>query len=147
LNAIEGKKGKIASCLLRILDADTGKNLGSILVDTGNLSFTVNWAHVTGDTVMVGDSNHRTLVYSLKSGEQKGKVFGRPVAITRAGDAMLVENSPGDVDVYSTSTLQSLAHYSFSSRLAVAEFSDDEKSIYMVTADQTVYNVKNPAGH
>ena len=147
LNAIEGKKGKIDSYLLRILDAATGKNLGSILVDTGNLSFTVNWAHVTGDTVMVGDSNHRTLVYSLKSGEQKGKVLGRPVAITKAGDAMLVENSPGDVNVYSTSTLQSLAHYSFSSRLAVAEFSEDEKSIYMLTADQTMYNVKNPAGH
>lgn len=147
LNAIEGKKGKIDSYLLRILDSATGKDMGSILVDTGNLSFTVNWAHVTGDIVLVGDSNHRTLVYSLKSGEQKGKVFGRPVALTKSGEAMLVENSPGDVDVYSTSTLQSLAHYSFPSRLAVADFSEDEKSIYMVTADQTVYNVKNPAAH
>ena len=145
LNAIEGDKGKKDSYLLRILDPATGGNLGSILIDSGNLSFKVRWAFVTGDTVLVGDTNDRTLLYSLKSGEQRGKVFGRPAAISKSGDVMLIENGPGNVDAYDTSTLQSLAHYSFPSRLTTATFSEDGKSIFMLTSGQTAYKVKNPA--
>jgi hypothetical protein len=41
--------------------------------------------------------------------------------------------------------MQSLAHYSFSSKLAAAAFSEDGQRIFMLTAGQIVYNVKNPA--
>ena len=58
---------------------------------------------------------------------------------------MLIENGLGDVDAYDTPTLQSLAHYSFSSKLALTEFSDDGKSIFMLTSGQTAYKVKTPA--
>ena len=145
LNAIKGKEGQKASYVLRVLDGATGNNLGAVLVDTGNLSFKVRWAFAVRDTVLVGDSNDRTLVYSLKSGEQKGKIFGIPRAISNTGDRMLLENGKGDTDLYDTSTFQSLAHFTFPSRITYSQFSSDNSSIFVLTADQMVYNLKNPA--
>ena len=138
------RSGQKASYVLRVLDGATGNNLGAVLVDTGNLSFKVRWAFAVRDTVLVGDSNNRTLVYSLKSGEQKGKVFGSPRAISNTGDRMLLENAQGDTDLYDTSTFQSLAHFTFPSRITYSQFSSDDSSIFVLTADQMVYNLKNP---
>ena len=142
LNAIDAKRD---AYLLQAFEATTGKPLGAVLVDTGKLSFRVLGAVTVGDMVLVADSLNRTLVYSLKSGQQKGKVPGRVWATTIKGDRMLVEMGHGVADLYDTSTLQPVAHYSFSSRLSDAEFTGDGSALMVLTADQTVYQLKGAA--
>lgn len=142
LNSINGKRD---AYILQAFEVSTGKLLGTVLVDTGKLSFRVKWAETFGDTVLVADSLNRTLVYSLKSGQQKGKVPGYVRATTIKGDRMLVEMGHGVADLYDTGTLQPLAHYSFSSRLSDAEFTSDGSALMVLTADQTVYQLKAAA--
>jgi WD40 repeat protein len=132
--------------LVEVCEARTHRMLGSVLVDTGNHSFRVTGAAAAGDTVIVADSRNRTLVYSLKSGQQKGKVFGRVMALSSDGKKMLVQNDPGIADVFDAATLESQVHFSFPSRISRAEFlkADD---LMVLTADQTVYEFGVSGSH
>jgi WD40 repeat protein len=135
LQAIEGNEGKKDSYVLRVFDAQNGNDLGAVLVDTGKLSFRVLWATTVRDTVLVGDSINRTLVYSLKSGAQKGKILGDPRAISNDGSKMLIETGKGAADLYDIATLKILAA--------------ENNKLMVLTADQSVYqlNVEGaPAG-
>jgi WD40 repeat protein len=133
-----------ASYIVEVLDFSTGKDRGRVLVDSGNLSFKVLAASAVGDTLLVSDSVNRTLVYSLSAGVQKGKVFGYARAVSADGHRIFVENGKGNVDLYDVATLQSLAHFSFPSQIAHAEFSTDGSSVLVLTADQTIYRVQLP---
>jgi hypothetical protein len=95
-----------------------------------------------GDTVAVTATDNRTLIYSLKTGMQKGRVFGYMRAVSADGSKILVENGKGEVDLYDTSGLESLVHFTFPVSMVHAEFSADGKSIRILTADQVIYNVK-----
>jgi len=77
-------------------------------------------------------------VYELKSGNQRGKVFGSALAVTDNGDRLLVENRAGVVDLYDALTLRPLEHFAFPSRVAHAEFAGPD-DLLILTADQTVY--------
>jgi WD40 repeat protein len=138
LNAIDGKRD---AYILQAFDLLTGKPLGAVLVDTGKLSFHVKWAVTIGDTVLVADSINRTLVYSLKTGQQRGKVPGYVWATSAKGDRMLVEMGRGMVEMYDTATLQPITHFSFPSRISDAEFTGDGNTLMVLTSDQTVYQL------
>jgi hypothetical protein len=99
VDAIGSKQGKQASYLLQVIEARSQKPLGNVLVDTGNLSFRVENAVAAGNNVFISDSLNRTLVYALKSGDQRGKVFGNALTTTENGDRVLVENGFGNVDL------------------------------------------------
>lgn len=131
--------------LIEVLDPVTGKTRGSIFVDTANYSFFGNGAITSGDTVLLYDTHNRTLVYSLSSGQQRGKVVGRFRALSAGGDQMLIENEAGAAELYSTSTLQSLEKYTFPSRITHAEFVASGR-LMILAADQTIYEIKVPAG-
>jgi hypothetical protein len=129
--------------LIEVLDPLTGKTRGSIFVDTANYSFFGNGATTSGDTVLLYDTHNRTLVYSLSSGQQKGKVVGKFRALSAGGDQMLIENEAGVAELYGTSTLQSLEKYSFPSRITHAEFVASGR-LMVLAADQTIYEIKVP---
>jgi hypothetical protein len=131
--------------LIEVLDPITGKTRGSIFVDTGNYSFLGTVATTAGDTVLLYDTHNRTLVYSLSSGQQKGKVLGRFRALSAGGDQMLIETEAGVAELYSTSSLQSLEKYTFPSRITHAEFVASGR-LMVLAADQTIYEIKVPAG-
>jgi WD40 repeat protein len=126
--------------LIEVLDPVTGKTRGSIFVNTANYSFFGNSATTAGNTVLLYDTHNRTQVYVLGSGQQKGKVIGRFRAISAAGDMMLVENEAGVAELYSTSTLQSLARYTFPARITHAEFIASG-NLLVLAADQTLYEI------
>ena len=94
--------------------------------------------------MLLYDTHNRTLVYSLSSGQQKGKVLGRFRAISAAGDQVLLENGAGEAELYSTSTLQLLEHYTFPARITHAEFLASGK-LLVLAADQTLYEISVPA--
>lgn len=140
LEAIDAKKD---SYLIQPLDGMTGKPLGAVLVDTGKLSFAVERAVTRRDTVAVEDSINRVLVYSLNSGEQRGKVFGRCKAVSPDGGRLLVENEAGISDLYESSGLRSLRRFVLPARIVHAEFMPDGNGILLLTADQAVYTVRS----
>ena len=134
-------ENKDTSYLLEAFEPKTGKRLGSVLVDTGKLSFRVSAGYAAGDKMFVTDvTNHRTLIYSIKTGVQQGSLIGRPVAATPNGDRVLVQNESGTADLYDTATQQSAEHFSFSARIVDADFASDG-SLYVLTADQSVYQL------
>ena len=133
------------SNFVQVVDAATGRKLGGVIVDTGKLSFFVREAIAAHDTVLVYDTHNRTHIYSLQSGTMRGRLNGRFQAITPAGDRFLVENSPGECDLVDATTLQPLNHLTFPSRIAQAQFSGDGATLYVLTADQNIWMVKNPA--
>jgi outer membrane protein assembly factor BamB len=137
-------ENKDTSYLLQAFEPQTGKLLGSVLVDTGKLSFLVSGGYAAGDRMFVTDaSNNRTLVYSLATGGQKGSVIGHAVTASANGDKLLVQNESGAADLYDTATLKSLVHFNFPARIVDADFAADG-SLYVLTADQNVYQL-NPA--
>ena len=134
-------ENKDTSYLLEAIEPKTGKLLGSVLVDTGKLSFRVSGGYTSGDKMFVTDeSNHRTLIYSVKTGMQQGSLIGEPVTASANGDRVLIQNEDGVADLYDTGTLQSLQHLSFPERIVDADFVGDG-SLYVLTADQNVYQL------
>jgi hypothetical protein len=133
------------SYLLQALEPTTGKLLGSVLVDTGKLSFVVSSGYTAGNKMFVTDANNnRTLVYSIKTGAQEGALIGYPAAISANGDKLLIQNESGVADLYDTATFHSLAHFNFSARIVDADFTSDG-SLYVLTSDQNVYQLNlNP---
>jgi WD40 repeat protein len=133
-------ENKDTSYLLQAFEPRTGKLLGSVLVDTGKLSFRVSAGFTAGDKMFVTDTNNRTLLYSIKTGAQQGALIGQPVAASSNGDRVLVQNESGVADLYDTATLQSAVHFSFPARIVDADFAGDG-SLYVLTADQNVYQL------
>src|SRR5262249_51624931 len=142
LNAINNKRD---AYIVEAFDVTTGKPMGAVLVDTGKLSFRVKWAITIDDIVLVADSLNRTLVYSLQSGQQRGRVPGYVWAISRKGNRMLVEMGQGLAEVYDTASLQPLIHYSFPVRLSDAKFTEDGSTLLVLTSDQNVYQLNTDA--
>jgi hypothetical protein len=142
LKAIPAKDGKRDAYLLSVVDAQRGTSVGSLLIDTGNRSFRVHEATVAGDTVLLVDSDDRTLIYSLKSGEEKGRVFGPVLALSRTGDKALVQESSGEVTLYDVSSVQPISHLTFPRRAVHAEFAGDGTTIFVLTEEQLVYQMK-----
>jgi hypothetical protein len=128
--------------VIQTFETTTGKVLGSLVIETTKFSFDVDSAHAAGDLMFIGDSAKRTQVYSMKTGEQKGKLIGHVITASNTGDRVLLENEDGVADLYDTATLQPVAHFTFPSRICVASFAADG-SLMVLTADQAVYQV-NP---
>ncbi|HWZ45902.1 MAG TPA: M48 family metalloprotease [Candidatus Saccharimonadales bacterium] len=139
-DSMEAKK---TANLIQAIDRLTGKPLGGVLVDTGKLSFRVESAGIAGDTVVAKVSGNRTFVYSLRSGEQTGKVFGHPIAISAAAGRLLVGNQEGEADLYDLRTMKSLRHFTLPARIATARFTTDGSSLLILTAAQMIYKVKS----
>ena len=99
--------------VLQVVDPLSGKYLGSVLIDTGKKSFEVTSSRVFGDTVFVSDSLERTIICSLSTGAQKGKLLGGMLAANPAGSRVMVLPHPAVVDLFDTATLRPLAHFSF----------------------------------
>lgn len=135
-------ENKDTSYLIQAFEPTTGKPMGSVLVDTGKLSFLVSAGIAAGNKMFVTDaSNNRTLVYSLKTGTQEGSIIGHPVAVTPTGDKVLIQNESGVADIYDTANFQPRSHFNFTARIVDADFNADG-SLYVLTADQNVYQLK-----
>ena len=65
--------------VIQTFETSTGKVLGSLVIETTKFSFNVESAHAAGDLMFIGDSAKRTQVYSMKTGEQKGKLIGHVI--------------------------------------------------------------------
>ncbi len=142
IDALSGKGENKNGYVVETFDAKSGTSLGTIVVDTGSGSFKVRSVAATREFALVHDSKGRTLIYSLKSGLQTGRVFGAVIALSRAGDRMLLEKSAGEAELVDVNTLQTLARYTFGYPLILGAFSDDGNTLNALTAEQVVYQIR-----
>lgn len=132
-------KEKEGDYLVEVLDAKDGSRKGSLLIETGKGSFRLKHVYASGDRVVVTDNLNRVLVYSLATGEQKGRAFGDYAAVSDALSLMCVENERGKIAVYDLSTMEKRDELVFSNPVSMLRFSGDGRRLLVLTSNQTVY--------
>jgi WD40 repeat protein len=141
--AMQGHEG---AYLLEILELETGKNLGKLLVDTGKGSFRLRGASAAGDWVLTPDNENRTLVYSLSTGEKKATLFGAVSTISTSAGLLAIENESGQLDIYGLPDFEKRAQLNFSSNISLADFGRTGDRLLVLTSDQTVYIFNQASG-
>lgn len=136
LSAMKEREGDY---LVEVLDAKDGSRKGSLLIETGKGSFRLKHVYAVGDRVVVTDNLNRVLVYSLSTGEQKGRAFGNYAAVSDELSLMCVENERGKIAVYDLSTMEKRDELIFSHPVSMLRFSGDGKRLLVLTSNQTVY--------
>jgi hypothetical protein len=132
-------KEKEGDYFLQILDAKSGDLLGKLLIETGKGSFRLANVFAAGDWVVVSDTQNRVLIYSLKSGEQKGRVFGGYAAVSLTNNLLCVENESGKLAVYDLNTMEKRDEFVFSSPISMLRFSSDGRRLFVLTVNQIEY--------
>ncbi|HXQ71961.1 MAG TPA: M48 family metalloprotease, partial [Pyrinomonadaceae bacterium] len=132
-------KEKQGDYFLKILDAQSGNEIGKLLIETGKGSFRIDNILPAGDSVIIADTENRVLVYSLATGEQKGRVFGGYATVSPVSKLLCVENETGKIAVYDLETMEKRDEFSFSSPISMLRFSRDGSCLFVLTIAQTVY--------
>jgi WD40 repeat protein len=132
-------KEKQGDYFLKILHAQSGEEIGKLLIETGKASFRVANIYAVGDSVIVTDTENRVLVYSLKTGELKGRVFGGYATVSEVSKLLCVENETGKIAVYDLETMEKRDEFSFSSPISMLRFSRDGQRLFVLTSEQMVY--------
>ena len=125
--------------LVEVLDGKTGKYKGGVAVDTNKNSIQISDIFAAGNTLVISDSQNRILTYSLSTGEQIGKTFGRAAEVSTASGLIAAENELGQLLLLSLSSLEKRDELIFNSPIAMKHFSDDGKRLFVLTAAQTAY--------
>jgi hypothetical protein len=136
LAAIHDRK---TTYLIEVADAKTGTPIGSLLIDTGKGSFRVEGAYSAGDWVVITDSHARTLVYSLKTGEQKAALPGDRSTLSQPAGLYIVQNEVGKLDIYNLGTFDRRSQLVFSSPISTFDFGRDGTRLLVLTKGQTLY--------
>lgn len=136
LSSLREKEGVY---FLEVLEAQSGDVKGKLLIETGKGSFRIGSVFATGDWLVITDTQNRVLIYSLSTGEQKAHMFGSRGAVARNRGLLAVENEAGKVALYDLATLTKLDEFVFSSPVLLARFGPDEKRLFILTANQTIY--------
>jgi hypothetical protein len=124
---------------LQVMGARRGDVLSRLLIETGKGSFRIRNVFAVGEWIVISDSENRVLVYSLKTGEERGKVFGGRAAVARATGLLSVENERGQLTIYDLKTMAKRDTYNFTSPVSLARFSADGRRLFVLTANQTAY--------
>jgi Peptidase family M48 len=132
-------KEKEGNYLVEILAAADASELGKLLIETGKGSFQLANAFGAGDWAIISDTQNRVLIYSLKSGEQKGRVFGGSATVSLAKNLLGVENERGKLALYDLNTMDKRDEFVFSSPISMFRFSPDGSRLFVLTVNQTVY--------
>jgi WD40 repeat protein len=133
-----------SNALLEVVDAATGAAKGKVIVDTGKSSFELQHIKAAGDWVAVGDNKHRIMVYSLSTGELKGRLSGESAILSASAGLIGVDTEQGKFVIYDLAGLQKRSEVSAPSAFSIAKFSPDGKRMLFITQDQTVYLLDVP---
>jgi hypothetical protein len=127
--------------VFEFLNVATGAPIGRLLVDYGNGSFRMTPLAAAGEHVIAGDTENRTLVFSLATGREVARTFGTPLAVSGDGSLVLVQNAAGETGVYSVPALEKRQDLVFPSRVRYARFGEGARVLFVLTDDQTAYTI------
>ncbi len=125
--------------LMEIVDCFAGKTVGTLLLETGKGSFTIESGHSEGDWLILHDSENRILAYSIADGNLRQRFFGSAIAINPSKNQIVVENYPGELTFYDLASGESQRRLRFGTGTSFLRFSLDGKRLFVLDADQTAY--------
>jgi hypothetical protein len=132
-------KRKIGIKILEVVDHQTGVTRFSMPIDTGDGSFRVDDIDVVDDTVLLRDGERITLLDS--SGNRKARLFASRAVLDKSGKLMAAQTEPGRLKVYSVDNMTLKAQFTFSGPIAFITFSDDGRTLLVLTVQQTVFTL------
>lgn len=130
---------KVGDYLVQVVEADTGKVIGSTMIETGNRSFRINRGEGVGKWFAAVDSQNRVLVYSLEDGELKQRFFGSDFSINASNNLIAVGNLSGEVIIYDLVTGRTVEKMSFDSPVVTAKFGKYGKKLLVLTSKQEAF--------
>ena len=136
-----------ANCfLLQVLDAETGKTQGNVLVEGQG------WTHpphgfVSGEWLFVADgsnggnedTSNGTQVYSIATGELKASVASPAISASAAAGLFATKSLERGLQFYSLPGGELRAHLEFPSSILFVRFSADAKRFFVLTSSQQFY--------
>ena len=125
--------------LIEVIDPRAGKELGSLLVETGKGSFSVGSGMSEGDWLVLYDSEDRVLVYSIATGELRHRFFGRNAALNPIGNELAVENFPGEITVYDLISGDPKGSVTIPGRGSFVRFNAEGTRMFILSSLQTGY--------
>jgi WD40 repeat protein len=125
--------------LMEIVDAFTGKTIGTMLLETGKGSFDIEFGFSEGNWLVLRDTNNRILAYSVKDGELRHRFFGAFAAVNPVKNQIVVENHPGELTFYDLDTGDSQARLNFGNRTVFIRYTLDGKKLFVLSGEQTAY--------
>jgi hypothetical protein len=128
---------KPAGRILQVVAARTGKELGMVAVEEASLR--IQTIAVRGDGVFISDAQNRVHVYDLATGQTRGRVFGRAVAVDTQGRRLCVENEAGDVRVHETRQMGELGRWQLDGLALTGRFDEEARRLLVISARQSVY--------
>lgn len=136
---IEKIKRTDSDYLVEVLDAQTGKLINAITVDTNNGSFRPQSIFAVGERLVLSDNLNRVVIYSLSTGKQLAKAFGRAPEVSESSALLAAENELGQLNLFDLATMVKRDELRFPSPIAMKQFSADGKHLFVLTAAQTAY--------
>jgi hypothetical protein len=124
---------------VEVLDARNGSFRGGVFLDTGKGSYRVTSTYAVGDWLVAADNQNRTQLYSISTGESKGKLFGRGPALGQASGLLCVESDRGHLNLYDVASLQKRDEFIFASPVSMVQFAADGKRLFVLTGNQNAY--------
>src|SRR5271157_13283 len=122
-----------------VLNVRDGTTLGSVYIRPGKYSFFPEYWNAAGDSLVIADNQHRVLLYSIASGEQRAKWFGDRPKLSRHGGQLCLANGRAHLLVYDVKTLKQTNEYFFADPVMLKLFSEDGKRLLVMTSDQTLF--------
>jgi hypothetical protein len=124
--------------VFEVLDAVSGKTLGSALVQSGAGPLSFSCAFSVGDMLILGKDGTRIILYSLHTGEEKARFFGaRPSANSK--NNLLAAANADRLTLHELTTGTKRDELTFPDVIAYTHFSADGRHLLVLTQHQTVF--------
>ena len=125
--------------LFEVVDLHSGSTQGKVLVKTNRRSVRLEGAVSDGEWVVVSATENQILTFSLRTGEEKGHLFGGSPQVLSSAGLLALEKDARELDLYDLGSLQLKQKYVFADPIALKQISEDGKKLFVLTTAQTAY--------
>ncbi|HTZ99436.1 MAG TPA: hypothetical protein VMB02_03830 [Candidatus Aquilonibacter sp.] len=125
--------------VFEVLDARSGKTLGSIFTQMGGGPDTFDSVFSEGDWVVLAKDGQRIQTISLSTSAEVAQQTGYLPAVSADAGLLSFAGSNGHFTIVDLKTPSQKRDYTFPSNVAYSHFSADGKRILVMTDDQMVY--------
>lgn len=125
--------------LVEIVDCFSARTIGTVLLETGKGSFSIETGFSDGNWLLLRDSENRILAYSIADGVLRHRFFGTNAAINATKGLIVVENYEGELTFYSLATGDPQSRVNISSKAVFLRFSPEGNSLIALSSKQVVY--------
>jgi hypothetical protein len=132
-------KTKPQDSFFEVLDARSGKSLGSALVPVGIGPWTYDFAFSEGDSLIVGKDGMRVSLYSIKDGSLLTRMTGNTPAANGPARLLALKANASTLILYDLDSGAKLDEQMFPDEIVYQHFSDDGKKLLVLTEHQWVF--------